>query len=90
MAVVAPGLGDEVQAMKAGLLEVAHIVVVNKGDLPGADCTIRDLREWNTNVLRVVATTGEGIPELAAAIAEHQRLRGVSHVDALGTDRIRL
>ncbi len=90
VAVVAPGLGDEVQAMKAGLLEVAHIVVVNKGDLPGADCTIRDLREWNTNVLRVVATTGEGIPELAAAIAEHQRLCGVSHVDALGTDRIRL
>lgn len=79
VAVVAPGLGDEVQAMKAGLLEVAHIVVVNKGDLPGADRTVRDLREWNPNVLRVVATTGEGIPELAAAIAECQRLRGVQH-----------
>ena len=39
VAVVAPGLGDEVQAMKAGLLEVAHIVVVNKGDLAGADLT---------------------------------------------------
>ena len=44
VAVVAPGLGDEVQAMKAGLLEVAHVVVVNKGDLAGADLTLRDLQ----------------------------------------------
>jgi LAO/AO transport system kinase len=75
VAVVAPGLGDEVQAMKAGLLEVAHIVVVNKGDLVGADSTLRDLRDWYPTVLRTVATTGEGIPELVAAIAEHQRRR---------------
>lgn len=80
VAVVAPGLGDEVQAMKAGLLEVAHIVVVNKGDLPGADNTLRDLREWCLNVLRTVATTGEGIPELAAAIMAHQQSRTVRHV----------
>jgi LAO/AO transport system kinase len=75
VAVVAPGLGDEVQAMKAGLLEVAPIVVVNKGDLAGADSTLRDLRDWYPTVLRTVATTGEGIPELVAAIAEHQRQR---------------
>ena len=75
VAVVAPGLGDEVQAMKAGLLEMAPIVVINKGDLAGADSTLRDLREWYPTVLRTVATTGEGIPELVAAIAEHQRLR---------------
>jgi LAO/AO transport system kinase len=75
VAVVAPGLGDEVQAMKAGLLEMAPIVVVNKGDLAGADSTLRDLREWYPTVLRTVATTGEGIPELVVAIAEHQRLR---------------
>jgi len=75
VAVVAPGLGDEVQAMKAGLLEVAHIVVVNKGDHPGADATLRDLQAWCPNVLRTVATTGEGIPELVSAIAEHQRVR---------------
>lgn len=73
VAIVAPGLGDEVQAMKAGLLEVAHIVVVNKGDLAGADSTLRDLREWCPTVLRTIATTGEGIPELVVAIAEHQR-----------------
>ncbi len=75
VAVVAPGLGDEVQAMKAGLLEVAPIVVVNKGDLAGADSTLRDLRDWCPTVLRTIAATGEGIPELVAAIAEHQRLR---------------
>jgi LAO/AO transport system kinase len=75
VAVVAPGLGDEVQAMKAGLLEVAPIVVVNKGDLAGADSTLRDLHDWYPTVLRTIATTGEGIPELVAAIAEHQRLR---------------
>ena len=75
IAVVAPGLGDEIQAMKAGLLEVADIVVVNKGDLAGADAALRDLREWCPQVLRTVAVKGEGIPELISAIAEHQRLR---------------
>ncbi|MEK7235235.1 MAG: methylmalonyl Co-A mutase-associated GTPase MeaB [Nitrospirota bacterium] len=74
VAVVAPGLGDEVQAMKAGLLEVAHIVVLNKGDLPGADMALRDLREWCPLVLRTVAVKGEGIPELVMAIAEHQKM----------------
>jgi len=72
--VVAPGLGDEVQAMKAGLLEVAHIVVVNKGDRQSADATIQDLKEWVPKVVRTVAVKGEGIPELITAIAEHQRL----------------
>lgn len=75
VAVVAPGLGDEVQAMKAGVLEVAHIVVVNKGDHPGADAALRDLRHWCPAVLRTVATTGDGVPELVAAIAERRRRR---------------
>ncbi|OQW32929.1 MAG: hypothetical protein A4E19_06150 [Nitrospira sp. SG-bin1] len=92
VAVVAPGLGDEVQAMKAGLLEVAHIVVVNKGDLPEADRTVRDLQEWYPNVIRTVATTGEGISELAAAIGVHQQSRGRSHPEGAvrvgGTARV--
>ncbi len=74
VAVVAPGLGDEIQAMKAGLLEVAHIVVLNKGDYPGAEMALRDLGEWCPLVLRTVATKGEGVPELVAAIAEHQQV----------------
>jgi LAO/AO transport system kinase len=74
VAVVAPGLGDEIQAMKAGLLEVAHIVVVNKADREGADATVRDLIESGLRVVRTVALKGEGLPELIQAIAEHQRL----------------
>src|SRR3989442_15340387 len=74
VAVVAPGLGDEVQAMKAGLLETAHIVVVNKGDRDGADTTVKDLQEWHPRVIRTVAIKGEGIPELMEAIADHKRI----------------
>lgn len=72
VAVVAPGWGDEVQAMKAGLLEVAHIVVVNKGDREGADSTVRDLSEWVSKVICTVAIKGEGVSELIEAIAERQ------------------
>ena len=78
IAVVAPGLGDEVQAMKAGLLELAHIIVVNKADHPGADHTLRDLRDWCPTVIASVATTEEGLSELLAAIAAHQRTYGSS------------
>ena len=74
VAVVAPGLGDEIQAMKAGLLEVAHIVVVNKADREGADATVRDMAECVPRVVRTIALKGDGLPELIQAIAEHQRL----------------
>ena len=73
VAVVAPGLVDEIQAMKAGLFEVAHIVVVNKSDREGVDTTVRELQEWLPKVLRVVALKGEGIPELVEAIEHHQQ-----------------
>lgn len=73
VAVVAPGLGDEIQAMKAGLFEVAHILVVNKADREGADATLRDLKAWHPRVLRVVALKGEGLPELVEAISAHHR-----------------
>ena len=75
IAVVAPGLGDEVQAMKAGLLEVAHIIVVNKFDHPDAERTLRDLREWCPMVIGTVATSGEGLSELLTAISKHQHKR---------------
>ena len=57
-----PGAGDAVQAAKAGLLEVADIVVVNKADRDGADQTARDLRaETEAPILKLVAAQGEGI-----------------------------
>ena len=76
----APGLGDEIQAVKAGVLEIADVLVVNKGDHALAEETVRQLRDalrmsrprpWAVPVLRTVATTGEGIAELADAIAAH-------------------
>ena len=69
-----PGAGDAVQAAKAGLLEVADIVVVNKADREGADQTVRDLRaETKAPILKLVAAQGEGIPELVDAIETHAR-----------------
>ncbi len=84
----APEMGDEVQAIKAGLLEVADIVVVNKGDRPGAQRTAAQLRAMLTppgesgradgpsarrpDVLVVTALTGEGVPELLAALDRHR------------------
>ncbi|GAT06985.1 methylmalonyl Co-A mutase-associated GTPase MeaB [Mycolicibacterium novocastrense] len=69
-----PGAGDAVQAAKAGLLEVADIVVVNKADREGADQTVRDLRaETMAPVLKLVAAQGDGLPELVDAIEMHHR-----------------
>src|SRR5919109_1709914 len=78
--VVTPGWGDAVQANKAGLLEVADVFVVNKADRPGATETARDLEgmldmsdsEWKPEIVETVATRGEGIDELWAAIEKHR------------------
>jgi LAO/AO transport system kinase len=83
--VTAPGLGDGVQALKAGLLEIADVLVVNKADREGADHALRDLTTmlqiaerpaWPGEearpappLVRAVATKGEGIAELVAALA---------------------
>ena len=72
--VLNPGAGDAVQAAKAGLLEVADIVVVNKADREGADQTVRDLRaETTAPIMKLVASQGDGIPELVDAIEAHHR-----------------
>ena len=87
--VTVPGLGDEVQAIKAGILEIADVLVVNKADREGADRTVRDLLTMlelrhveephgpespssEVEIIRPVAVRGEGIGELAAAIARNQ------------------
>jgi LAO/AO transport system kinase len=77
-----PEMGDEVQAIKAGLLEVADLVVVNKGDRPGADLAVRHLRAMLSSagrrlrtpppVLVTSATLGDGIASLADAIDQHR------------------
>src|SRR5947199_7983666 len=80
--VTVPGLGDGVQAIKAGVIEVADVIVVNKSDRPGADETVRDLAlalslgtdktAWRPPIVRTNAVAGEGVDDLVAAIAKHQ------------------
>ena len=79
-----PGAGDEIQALKAGLFEVADLLVLNKADLPGADDAERFLRvllhsgrapapgAWELSLLRTVAAREEGIGALADALAAHR------------------
>ena len=80
-----PGLGDEVQAQKAGILEIGDILVVNKSDRPGADRLAKELqmmlslgeeKEWKTPIVSTTATTGEGIDELWKGIKTHQQFLG--------------
>ena len=72
--VLNPGAGDAIQAAKAGLLEVADIVAINKADRDGADQTVRDLHaETDAPILKIVASKNEGIAELVEAIDAHLR-----------------
>jgi LAO/AO transport system kinase len=78
----APGLGDDIQAIKAGIMEIADIFVMNKADREGADKAVIDIqsnlqlnskkRPWKPLVLKTVALTGEGIPELIEQIVQHR------------------
>ncbi|MBI2983477.1 MAG: methylmalonyl Co-A mutase-associated GTPase MeaB [Chloroflexi bacterium] len=80
--VTVPGLGDDIQAIKAGVLEIADVLVVNKADRPGADETVRDLAQmltlgpprnaWKPPIVRTVAATGEGVDELVRAVDRHR------------------
>lgn len=80
--VLVPGLGDDIQAIKAGLLEIADLFVVNKADRDGADHTVRDLRQlqalhhkstgWTPPIIKTVATRGDGLPELLLALDAHE------------------
>lgn len=81
LVVCPPDLGDEVQVIKAGVLEIADILVVNKSDMPLATraeqqllamLAMRARTGWTPPVVRTVATTGEGVPALLAEIERHQ------------------
>ena len=78
---LAPGMGDAVQAAKAGILEVADLFVVNKADKPDAQQVVRDLRNmlalgadekgWKPPIISTTATTGEGLAELVTRLEDH-------------------
>jgi LAO/AO transport system kinase len=82
LVIVAPGMGDAIQAAKAGILEIADVFGVNKADKPGAQETVRDLRtmigmarrgegDWKPPIVTTVAVKGEGIGELAGKVDAH-------------------
>jgi LAO/AO transport system kinase len=84
LVVLVPGMGDDVQAIKAGIMEIADVFVINKSDLPGADKLERELKaslslahrpdEWTPRITVAVASEGTGITDaLAAAREYHQR-----------------
>jgi LAO/AO transport system kinase len=87
LVVTPPGLGDDIQAIKAGIMEIADVFVINKADREGADRTARDLKlvlglaegpgagegeAWRPPILKTVASQGAGIVEVAEAVAAHK------------------
>ncbi len=100
--VTVPGMGDDIQALKAGILEIADIFCVNKADRPGADQTASELRmllslaakggpdDWRPPILKTISATGEGVPELADALARHWRhLRATGQIVVRGERQAR-
>jgi LAO/AO transport system kinase len=80
LVVVNPGWGDAVQAAKAGLMEIADVFVVNKAERPGAADAVRELKQmldmsdadWKPEIVKTIATKGEGVEELWTAIEKHR------------------
>jgi len=83
LVLLAPGLGDAIQAVKAGILEIADVFVINKADRDGVDATYHDIQgmialgergpgDWRPPVLRCVAVRSEGIDEIVEAVAKHR------------------
>jgi LAO/AO transport system kinase len=87
--VLMPGSGDSIQALKAGIMEIPDVIVVNKADHPLTDTMVREIkailslapeRDWKVPVVRTEAVRGEGVDELVERIAEHRE-----HITAQGT-----
>ena len=91
--VLMPGSGDSIQALKAGVMEIPDVIVVNKADHPLTDTMVREIkgvlalggrREWNVPIVRTEAVDGAGTEELAEKLAEHR-----AHIEAQGTLSVR-
>jgi LAO/AO transport system kinase len=87
--VLMPGSGDSIQALKAGVMEIPDVIVVNKADHPMTDTMIREIRgvlslgpatSWRVPIVKTEAAKGEGVAELAEKITEHRE-----HIEAEGT-----
>jgi LAO/AO transport system kinase len=88
--ILVPGMGDDVQSIKAGIMEIADIFVINKADREGADRVEREIKalqsmamrhdDWVPPVIKTVASSGAGVPELTAAIDEYETYLATSEL----------
>ena len=89
MVVLIPGMGDDIQAIKAGILEIGDVFAINKSDLDGADKLVREINmmldlddhksDWRAPIRKVVANRSEGIEELVDTLEEHR-----AHIEGNG------
>jgi len=97
--VLNPNAGDEIQSLKAGILEIADVILVNKADLPGADQVVANLKmlmglvaeqAWKVPVVKTIGTSGEGVPAAIEAFSQHCAfLAGSGEGGRRATDRAR-
>ena len=98
LVLIAPGMGDGIQAAKAGILEIGDVYVINKADRDGADQVRRELRSmlalaerpdgaWKPEIVKTIASKGEGIDDLVAALEKH--FAHLSETGELATRRLR-
>ncbi len=87
--VLQPGSGDSIQALKAGVMEIPDVIVINKAEHPLADTMVREVKavlalgppvDWEVPIVRTEAARGDGVPELAEKLAEHRE-----YITAQGT-----
>jgi LAO/AO transport system kinase len=101
LVVLVPGMGDDIQAIKAGIMEIGDIFVVNKADRPGADRTVTEVTmmmslveqhaDWVPPIVKTVASVSSGIEDLAAAIGQHlDYLTESGELDRRNRERVRI
>ena len=101
LVILVPGMGDDIQAIKAGIMEISDVFVVNKADRPGADRTVTEVTmmmslveehgDWVPPIVKTVASIGRGIDDLDAAIAKHREyLETSGELDRRNRERVRI
>jgi GTPase len=99
--VLVPGMGDDIQAIKAGIMEIGDVFVVNKADRPGADRTVTEITmmmslveehgDWIPPIVKTVASTNQGTGDLDMAIAKHlEHLQTSGELDRRNRERVRI
>src|SRR5438270_2842324 len=101
LVILVPGMGDDIQAIKAGIMEIGDIFVVNKADRPGADKTVTEVTmmmslveehgDWVPPIVKTVASKGQGVTDLDAAIEKHlEYLESSGELDRRNRERVRI